>query len=300
MKTNIKLTMTQGINNPTQEVSPDLFVGHYGFEIVDKPKELVDTSYPSYRLHYVVSGKVTLFFNGKKLILKRRSVFLLIPNANICYQADHRAKTQLYWVTFNGYKAKRFVKSIGLTEDHPFNILPDGKIEKFFYDNFVKRDRTPDMFNLILQRNLIDILDYLYVNRADKAAKNEQLQSGAQRGEQTYIQKILHYIDQHLSDPDLSIRMFSNMLNVHTSTLSRLFKKEMSICFTEYLTLKRIEFAVPMLEEGKMKVNEVARAVGFEDALYFSRVYKKKFHCSPMDTIRLGRKKAAAIKNGSF
>ena len=73
----------------------------------------------------------------------------------------------------------------------------------------------------------------------------------------------------------------------------------MSICFTEFVTLKRIELAVPMLENGKMKVNEVARAVGFEDALYFSRVYKKKLHCSPMDTIRLGRNKNTDIKTKS-
>ena len=92
-----------------------------------------------------------------------------------------------------------------------------------------------------------------------------------------------------MADPNLSIRMFAKKLNVHPSTLSRLFKKEMSICFTEYVTLKRIEYAVPLLEEGKLKVNEVARIVGFEDALYFSRLYKKHLHCSPMDSVRKGR-----------
>lgn len=291
MRKQLKPSITMGINNPSKDVSPDLFVGHFGYEIVEKDKPLVDSSYPAYRLHYVIKGSVVLNYDGKKIQLKRRSIFILIPNTGITYQAEYKKEpTELYWVTFNGHHAKDYVKKIGLSETHPYTVLTDGKLESFFYDTFIPRDYSPSMFNLVMQRNLINILDYLYQHRPmterQKSAVLPELEHT-----KSYIETILLYIDKHLADSDLSIKMFSEKLNVHPSTLSRLFKAELSVCFTEYLTLKRIEYAVPLLQEGLLKVNEVARMVGFEDPLYFSRVYKKYLHCSPMETVRLARKK---------
>ena len=287
----LKPNKTQGINNPSKDVSPDLFVGHYGYEIVDKNKELIDSSYPSFRLHYVIKGSVILYYEGKKIRLKRHSMFILMPNTGISYQAEFKkSPTELYWVTFNGHRAKEYVNKVGLSESHPFTQLPDGKPEAFFYDNFIERDYSPAMLNLILQRNLINILDYLYQNRpSTERLKASELPELAHT--QSYIEIVLKHIDKNLGDPNLSIRMFAEKFNVHPSTLSRQFKKELSICFTEYLSLKRVEYAVALLEEGLLKVNEVARMVGFEDPLYFSRVYRKYFHCSPMTTIRNSRKR---------
>lgn len=281
---------TQGVNNPSQEVAPDLFVGHYGYEICSKNKDIVDSSYPSFRLHYVIKGGVVLYYEGKKVVLKRHSVFILMPSTGISYGLENKnIPTELYWVTFNGYRAKHYVKKLGLSPTHPYTVLPDGKIEQHFLDNFKKREYSPSMLNLLLHRNLLSIFNVLYEHRLAESAPELNVTAEQQSYTQTYMQKILYYIDKHMADPHLSIRMFAEKLNVHPSTLSRLFKKEMSICFTEYLTLKRIEYAVPLLEEGKLKVNEVARMVGFEDALYFSRIYKKQLKCSPMDTIRKGK-----------
>ncbi len=294
MKTKLTPDKTQGINNPSKNVSPDLFVGHCGYEIVEENKHEVDSSYPSYRLHYVIKGCVTLHFNGQEILLKKNSVFILIPNTGISYKAhsSKKTKTELYWITFNGYRAKHYLKKLGLTEDEPYTQLKDGKIERLFFDNFAPRDYSPSMLNLIFQRNLINIFDLLYQHHLTDIKERGAAGEETHR-DQTYMQKMLYYIDKHFASPDLSIKMFAEKFNLHPSTLSRMFKKEMSVCFTEYLTLKRLEYAIPLLEEGRLKVNEVARMVGFEDALYFSRVYKKIFLCSPMDTIRKARNKRA-------
>ncbi len=286
MKTKVMPTQTMGINNSCKEVGPDLSVGHYGFEIVDKPKEMIDSlSYPSYRLHYVIQGSVTLYFNGKKVTLKKNSVFILMPNTGISYQAElKKTPTLLYWVTFNGYRAKHYCTKMGLTEEQPFTVLPDNKIMPYFYDTFTKSEYSPSMLNVVMHKNLLNIIEHLYANRLNSTDTDSwQVEN---RQNQTYLQKILYYIDKHISNPTLSIKMFAEKLNVHPSTLSRLFKKEMSVCFTEYVTVKRCELAVSLLEKGNYKVNEVARLVGFEDPLYFSRIYKKIFKCSPMDTVR--------------
>ena len=91
MKTKLTPMQTMGINNSCKDVGSDLSAGHYGFEIVDKPKELVDSlSYPSYRLHYVIQGGVTLYYAGKKVALKKNSVFVLMPNTSVSYQVENK------------------------------------------------------------------------------------------------------------------------------------------------------------------------------------------------------------------
>jgi AraC-like DNA-binding protein len=286
MKTKLTPMQTMGINNSCKDVGSDLSAGHYGFEIVDKPKELVDSlSYPSYRLHYVIQGSVSLYYAGKKVVLKKNSVFVLMPNTSVSYQVENKkSPTLLYWVTFNGYRAKHYCQKTGLTEEHPFAILSDSKMLAFFYEPFMKASYPPSMLNAVMQKNLLNIIEYLYASRVSNT-DNESWQL-EQKHTQTYMQKILYYINKHIADPNLSIKMFAEKLTVPPSTLSRLFKQEMSVCFTEYVTLKRCELAVSYLEKGTYKVNEVARMVGFEDPLYFSRVYKKVFKCSPMKTVR--------------
>ena len=277
-----------GLNNPNKESGSDLTVSHYGYEILDKSNDVINfAAYPAYRLHYVIQGNVTLHYNDKKLTLKKNSVFLLMPNTGISYQITAK-NTQLYWITFNGYRAKHYCKKVGFTEEKPFAILPDNKMMAYFYDTFTKFKYSPSMLNVVMHKNLLYILECLYLNQ--RTATKDTTWQIENEHPQTYLQKILYYIDKHLSDPTLSIKMFAEKLNLHPSTLSRMFKKEMSVCFTEYVTIKRCELAVTLLEKCTYKVNEVARMVGFEDPLYFSRVFKKIYNRSPMDSIRAAEK----------
>ena len=65
--------------------------------------------------------------------------------------------------------------------------------------------------------------------------------------------------------------------SVHISPyyLSHLFREELGITFIEYLTRTRVERAKQLLSAGGMSVSDVAREVGYDDAGYFSRVFKK-------------------------
>ena len=60
----------------------------------------------------------------------------------------------------------------------------------------------------------------------------------------------------------------------------------MSICYTEYLTLKRIGHAMVLIQDGHELVKEIAHSVGFDDELYFSKIYKKFNHHSPLQDIK--------------
>ena len=61
---------------------------------------------------------------------------------------------------------------------------------------------------------------------------------------------------------------------------SRLFRKQFGVSPARYLTLCRIRTAVDHLNAGA-SVKEAAHAVGYEDQLYFSRVFTKHQGMSP-------------------
>ncbi len=71
------------------------------------------------------------------------------------------------------------------------------------------------------------------------------------------------------------------MVFVSPSYLFRLFKKKMGVTPMRYRNLVRIDKAKLLLLDRTLTIEEVAERVGFEDAKYFARVFKKETGASP-------------------
>lgn len=71
------------------------------------------------------------------------------------------------------------------------------------------------------------------------------------------------------------------VFNFSPNYLSQLFGKYGDSGFVEYITETRIAAAKEMLEQGDLKVYEIAEKLGYESAFYFSKVFKKVTGLSP-------------------
>ena len=71
------------------------------------------------------------------------------------------------------------------------------------------------------------------------------------------------------------VREAAAQLGLSEGHLSHLFKKETDMTLGAYLTRCRIQKAMALLREGKLKVYEVAEACGYRDITYFSGTFKK-------------------------
>jgi two-component system, response regulator YesN len=79
----------------------------------------------------------------------------------------------------------------------------------------------------------------------------------------------------------ISLESISEQLQITPEYLSYLFKRDTGTNFIIYLRNFRIEKAMLLIQDGKLKIYEVAAAVGFSDAKYFCRVFRNVTGQSP-------------------
>ncbi|WP_105614434.1 response regulator transcription factor [Vallitalea okinawensis] len=96
------------------------------------------------------------------------------------------------------------------------------------------------------------------------------------------------YISSHI-DKNISLQDVAKSLHVNSSYLSRLYKKVTNKTLTFAITTNKVEFAKNLLITTDQKVYDIARAVGIEDAAYFSQLFRKHTGCNPSDYRSKGR-----------
>ncbi len=94
------------------------------------------------------------------------------------------------------------------------------------------------------------------------------------------ISDAISYIEKHYSEK-LSLELVASKIFMSPHYLSKAFSVETGTRFCDFLNKTRIEKAKILLENDKLELKEVARAVGFEDQSYFSKVFKKITGISP-------------------
>ena len=107
----------------------------------------------------------------------------------------------------------------------------------------------------------------------------EQVSQPASRN--PIISELCQYIHRNLSD-DLTLETLSLQVHVTPSYLSRLFKKEMKEPLNSYINQKRIQKAKTLLD-ADWRITDIAGMVGFDNAKYFSQVFKKMTGQTPQE-----------------
>ena len=97
------------------------------------------------------------------------------------------------------------------------------------------------------------------------------------------IQPIIGSIHEH-PEQELTLVDASQMIGRSPSTVSRLFKKVTGQSYKQYQVKHRLEQAAAHLQSMPNRpVAKIALSVGYDDPLYFSRVFRKHFNCPPSE-----------------
>ena len=110
--------------------------------------------------------------------------------------------------------------------------------------------------------------------------------------DEAVMAQIMQYIQTNLHDK-VSLTELADRMFVSTSTLSRIFKKNMGLYFADYVMQLRVSEAAAILRDTDENLTQVALTLGFSSSSTFSRAFRKEMGESPAEYRERTRSEAA-------
>lgn len=141
----------------------------------------------------------------------------------------------------------------------------------------------PDLYHEYT--NLRDIVAYRSWLTASITTFMEETENRNSDRAVSTIELAKQYIEANLSD-DLSLEAVGAKVFLSPKYLSKLFKEEMGVTYTDYVTSRRMEQAKVLIENNNMTIDRVASSVGYGTTAYFIKRFKEMYGCTPGNYVR--------------
>lgn len=229
-----------------------------------------------YELVYITSGTSNFYVDNKNYSLCGGDVFITQPNQMHSTNAVPVTISEMYWLQFEFQSCHNFfyldhIASQTLQDKLSHLTLPKistsgNNIGEFFHNAFqmALEGRNPQLVGQYLTLVLYLITEF---------------------SEQTIfklspdIGYAMNYILDHITE-SLTLDEIAQKIYLSTSQFKQKFKKQVGIAPRQFINSQKMEYAKDLLDEG-YSVEQVASALSFERASYFTSVFKKFCSCTP-------------------
>ena len=224
-----------------------------------------------YQLIYLHEGHMRITLGNKTLVIGSGSVVIYKPHQPQLYTYMNDIPCEAYWIHFYGTIIPEMLRKLSLEGSSLFNIGTNYQIQQFFNEILI---------NLIGNR-----FGGFYSNcgRALMIFSEVAVNSRAQTTHATSKRFDEILLQMHDVMSSTSIKDIATMNNLSVSRFSHLFTQNYGISPHSYRIKLKIERAKHLLSEHGHSIKEIANMLGFEDPLYFSRIFKKYTGVSPKD-----------------
>jgi len=210
--------------------------------------------------------------------------FFIIPkNTRHEYKADEAKPWSIYWFHFDGTLAEELYNRYLSTHISNYKNVS-------FSDNKLKLFEK--IFNLFNNNSLVNQIEYanlLSLNFIssfiyhDHESKSDSLHSD------TLVDLIKDYLLNNL-EINFTLDEIATKFNYSKSYLHTKFKIKTGYPVMVFFNLKKVQKACEYLNYTDLSIKEVSFKMGFEDPLYFSRIFKKYMGKSPREYKQSQRK----------
>lgn len=275
-------------DNPNlEDLSVPLRINNCGYYRVHTTP-VIETPHPEgrndYQLLYIAAGKGHFYFKGSKeeTIVPKGNMILFRPKEPQVYYYYAEDKTEVYWVHFTGSQVEEFLDHYELPKDENVfftGISPD---YPWIYNQIIRelqlqRVNYEELLRILLRHILLTINRYI----------KEQAQTGTDIIND--MERAAHYFRENYTK-NISIEQYAaeHLMSVNWFILS--FKNVMKMTPMQYILSLRIAAAKGLLENSNKNINEISDAIGYDNPMYFSRLFKKHTGYSPSQYKKLNSK----------
>ncbi len=225
-----------------------------------------------WQLLYMAGGKAHFYLPDGELIAREGEAFLYPPGQPQRYGYILSEKPDVYWLHFSGAQALELLKKAGFPELSVFHPgVHDDCI--LLFDRIIRELQRSGLYCQELAASHAQALIYL-LSRGMEEKNGQQYAKGPE------IQQLVEWFHRH-PEESLPMREYAHRVNMSLSTFIRRFRAHTGLPPQRYIVRLRMGHARELLASSQMPVTDVARIVGYDNPLYFSRMFKKETGLSP-------------------
>ncbi len=254
--------------------------GAIDFHLFVYEMELHKLSQPFFHSHYFlylfVCGEGEVRVAGRSFPITPGTLVLVHP-WQLLHIVETKSELTYLYISFQGDGVGEILPKIGAHS--PITVYPGYAHLLDFWMKSIRRVQECNA-GFITQSVFAHTLSYLCAPQSEEEDRS--------------LAAIKNYVQENISDPDLSLRAVAGIFFYNEKYFSYLFKEKTGIRFTDYLNDLRIHLALRLVDEGVRSVSELSAACGFMNACYFSKVFKKTMGKNPATYIREQEKEGGA------
>ncbi len=230
-----------------------------------------------FQIIYIASGIGHFHFGtpDNETIVPAGNVVLYRPKEMQKYEYYGSYKTDVYWIHFTGSEVKNILKKYGFQEDkHIYPVGSSLEYERVFKRIILEFQRGQENYEEMLElllRHLLIIFEREL--KREHVLKNE------------YLDKEMDIAASYFNENynrNINIEEYARSRGMSVSWFIRNFKKYTGQTPMQFIVSLRINNAQLLLETTSYSINEISAIVGYENQLYFSRLFRKQKGCSPI------------------
>ena len=235
-----------------------------------RPKGRID-----YQLLYIASGQAHFYFEKEQeTIVTAGHMVLYRPKEMQKYVYYNTDQTEVYWVHFTGSEVKNLLKKHKISEN--MRVIYSGTsleyariFKQMIFELQLCQAEYSELLSILLETIFILLHRQLL---KDKTPKNEYMDSEMELATQ--------YFNENYNT-DISIEDYAFSRGMSVSWFIRSFKHYANITPMQYIVSLRITNAQLLLETTNYSISEISTIVGYDNPLYFSRIFRKQHGVSP-------------------
>ncbi len=224
-----------------------------------------------YLIHVIRSGRGRFQVGDRLYPLQAGQAFLICPDVVTFYQADREEPWHYSWLGFNGTQASRYLEAAGLSQADPvFTADRDGDgfladcIARMVAAQAMERGRETQVKGLL----------YLFLSRLIASGRGEDRARNELSKSELYLKQAVEFIRMNYSRK-ITVGQIAAFVGLDRSYLCFLFKERLRISPQQFLIRFRMEKACALMAEAALSIGDIARSVGYDDPLQFSKSFRK-------------------------
>lgn len=239
-------------------------------------RERVSTYRPGgrgdYQILYVAEGKAWFTVGDDQVEAAAGNMFLYRPGEDQKYDYYLKDKPEVYWVHFTGWQAEELLEQAGFQG----GALLHSGISKEYEELFLHMIQE-----LQVSRPCYDQLLPLYLKQLLVLVNRRLREGGKERSRmQREMEEAVKYFNENFSG-NIEIEAYAESQHMSNCWFIRSFKQYMGMPPLQYITSIRMNRARELLESTDMTISEISEIVGYDNPLYFSRIFKNVNGVSP-------------------